>query len=326
MAGMWMRRCLAAVAGGMLIGAVHAQGFPNRPLRIIVPFPPGGTVDIMGRVVAQGMSEELGQQVLVENRAGANGTIGAAFVAKSAADGYTLLVSASVLLGTPMIVSNVPYDPQTDFTPITNLGSVPLLVVVHPSVPANSFSEFIATVRANPGKHAFATSSLGSAGHLASELVKLSGKLDMLVVGYKGTAPAIIDLVGGQVTSMIDAIPSAYAQVKAGKVRALAVTTPKRLAFLPELPTVAESGVAGFEGFDMVSWYGVWGPPGLPKDLTERLSAAAAKAIRSKLAEERLSSQNFIAVGSTSAEFGAYIAAETAKYRKLVAEAKIKKE
>lgn len=326
MTGIRMRRWLAAAVGFALVGVVHAQSFPNRPPRIIVPFPPGGTVDIIARVVAQGMSEELNQQVLVENRAGANGTIGAAFVSKSAPDGYTMLVTASVLLGTPMIVSNVPYDPERDLTPISNLGSVPLLVVVHPSVQANSFSEFIATVRANPGKHAFATSSLGSAGHLASELVKLSGKLDMLVVGYKGTAPAIIDLVGGQVTSMIDAIPSAYPQVKGGKVRALAVTTPKRLAFLPDLPTVAESGVAGFEGFDMVSWYGVWGPPGLPKDLTERLSAVAAKAIRSKLAEERLASQNFLTVGSTAAEFGAYVAAETAKYRKLVAEAKIKKE
>lgn len=321
-----MQRLLGGVLSLILIGAVHAQGFPNRPLRIIVPFPPGGTVDIMGRVVAQGMSEELGQQVLVENRAGANGTIGAAFVSKSAPDGYTMLVSASVLLGTPLVTSNVPYDVQKDFTPITNLGSVPLLLVVHPSVAATTFSEFIATVRANPGKHAFATSSLGSAGHLASEMVKLNGKLDMLVVGYKGTAPAIVDLVGGQVTAMIDAIPSAYAQVRAGKVRALAVSAPKRLSFLPDLPTVSESGVAGFETFDMVSWYGVWAPPGLPKDLTERLSAVAAKAIRSKLAEERLASQNFQVVGSTADEFARYVATETDKYRKLVDGAKIKKD
>ncbi len=322
----WMQRLASGLIGIALTGVVTAQGFPNRPLRIIVPFPPGGTVDIMGRVVAQGMSDELGQQVLVENRAGANGTIGAAFVAKSAPDGYTMLVTASVLLGTPMVTANVPYDPQKDLTPITNLGSVPLLLVVHPSVPANNFGEFIATVRANPGKHAFATSSLGSAGHLASEMVKFTGKLDMLVVGYKGTAPAIVDLVGGQVTSMIDAIPSAYAQVRAGKVRALAVSAPKRLSFLPDLPTVAESGVPGFENFDMVSWYGVWAPPGMPKDLTERLSAAAAKAIRSKLAEERLASQNFQVSGDGPAEFARYIDSETDKYRKLVEGAKIKKE
>lgn len=319
-------RMLIGTASCLGMAAALAQQFPSKPLRIIVPFPPGGTVDIMGRVVAQGMSEDLGQQVIVENRAGANGTIGAAFVAKSAPDGYTMLVTASVLLGTPLVTSNVPYDPQKDLTPISNLGSVPLLVVVHPSVPATTFSEFIATVRANPGKHAFATSALGSAGHLASEMIKRDGRLDILVVGYKGTAPAIIDLVGGQVTSMVDAIPSAYAQVKAGKLRALAVTTSKRLSFLPDLPTVIESRVPGFENFEMVSWYGVWGPAGLPKDITDKLSASAAKAIHSKLAEERLATQNFLTVGSSSAEFAAYIASETDKYKKLVDDAKIKKE
>ena len=309
-----------------LAGPALAQPFPNRPIRLVVPFPPGGTVDIVGRVVAQAMGEQMNQQIVVENRAGANGTIGAAFVSKAAADGYTILVTASVLLGTPMLINAVPYDVQKDFTPISNLGAVPLLVVTHPSVPATNFNDFIRLVREQPAKYSFATSSLGSAGHLASEMIKFDGKLDILVVGYKGTAPAIIDLVGGQVTSMVDAMPSAYAQVKSGKLRALAVTSPRRLPFLPELPTVAESGVPGFDKFDMVSWYGVWAPPGVPKEIVDKLSIEAGRAIKSKLAEERLASQSFLPVGSGSAEFATYIASETVKYKKIVDDAKLKKE
>lgn len=310
----------------LIVAGASAQTFPSRPIRMIVPFPPGGTVDIIGRIVAQAMSEQMGQQIVVENRAGGNGSIGSGFVSKAPPDGHTILVTASVLVGTPLLISSIPYDVQKDFTPISNLGSVPVMLVVHPSVPATTFAEFIRLVRTNPGKYSFATSSIGAAGHLASEMIKADGKLDMLVVGYKGTAPAIIDLVGGQVTAMVDAMPSAYPQVRNGKLRAVAVGTAKRLPFLPDLPTIQESGVAGFEKFDMGSWYGVWGPPGMPKEITDRLSAEAAKAIRSKLAEERLASQSFLAVGSGSAEFAAYIASETLKYQKIVADAKLKRE
>ena len=316
----------AAVLMLACVGGASAQAFPNRPIRMVVPFPPGGTVDIVARVVAQPMSESLNQQIVVENRAGGSGSIGAGFVSKAPPDGYTVLLTASVLLGTPLLMSSIPYDVQKDFTPISNLGSVPVMLVVNPNVPVTSFVEFIRFVRANPGKHAFATSSIGSAGHLASEMIKADGKLDMLVIGYKGTAPAIIDLVGGQVTAMVDAMPSAYPQVRSGKLRAIAVGTAKRLPFLQELPTIQESGVAGFERFDMGSWYGIWGPPGMPKDVVERLSAEAAKAIKSKLAEERLASQSFLPVGSTPAEFAAYVASETDKYKRIVADAKLKKE
>ena len=323
-------RLIAAFALAAACGAAGAQpaptaSYPTRPIRMIVPFPPGGTVDTVARVVTAPMSDELGQPLVIDNRAGGSGSIGSAFVSKAPADGYTLLLTASIIVGTPMLLTGIPYDVQKDFAPISNLGSVPLLLVVNPGLPAASFAEFVALARAQPGKLAFATSGIGSAGHLATEMIKFNGKLDMVIAAYKGTAPALVDVVSGQVAAMVDALPSSYAQVKAGKLRALAVTSPKRLAFLPDLATVAESGVPGFEGFDLVSWYGLWGPPGLPKAITDRLSAAAARAIHSKLAAERLAGQSFVPVGSSAEAFAAYIAAETTKYRNLIDGAKIKR-
>jgi tripartite-type tricarboxylate transporter receptor subunit TctC len=310
------------LALGISVSAL-GQAYPSKVVRIVVPFPPGGTVDAVARVVGQSLSEKLGQQFIVENKAGANGTIGADSVAKARPDGYTLLVHASTFVTNPLFLKNVPYDVTRDFTPLSNLGSVPLLVTAHPSTPGSNLREFIDAMRAKPGKYAFGHSSLGSASHLAEEAIKREAKLDFLVVSYKGTGAVITDLLGGHINGFIDAMPSSYPLVQSGKVKPLAVTSSKRIPQLPNVPTVAESGLAGFE---MVSWYGVWGPAKLPKELSQQISAEMAKAIRSPLASQRLGEQGFQATGSTPEEFAAYIQSETGKYARIVKDANIKPE
>ena len=304
--------------------AVSAQAYPNKTVRIVVPYPPGGTVDVVARVVAQRLTEQMGQQFIVENRAGANGTVGSDFVAKAAPDGYTLLVQASIFAANPLFLPNVPYDVQKDFTPVSNIGSVPLLVTAHPGVPAKNLREFIALVKADVKKYSFATSGLGSAGHLSEETIKRqAGIPDLLIVPYKGAGPAITDTAGGQVSALIDPLPSSYPQVKAGKLTALAVTSARRVSFMPDVPTVAESGLPGFE---MVSWYGLWGPAGLPREISSRLVIEVGKAVRSQLATDRLGEQGFDPVGSTSEQFAAYIRDEITRYARIVKEANIKAE
>jgi tripartite-type tricarboxylate transporter receptor subunit TctC len=310
------------VSLGISVSAL-GQAYPSKVVRIVVPFPPGGTVDAVARVVGQSLSEKLGQQFIVENKAGANGTLGADSVAKARPDGYTLLVHASTFVTNPLFLKNVPYDVTRDFTPLSNLGSVPLLVTAHPSTPGSNLREFIDAMRAKPGKYAFGHSSLGSASHLAEEAIKREAKLDFLVVSYKGTGAVITDLLGGHINGFIDAMPSSYPLVQSGKVKPLAVTSSKRIPQLPNVPTVAESGLAGFE---MVSWYGVWGPAKLPKELSQQISAEMAKAIRSPLASQRLGEQGFQATGSTPEEFAAYIQSETGKYARIVKDANIKPE
>jgi tripartite-type tricarboxylate transporter receptor subunit TctC len=310
------------VSLGISVSAL-GQAYPSKVVRIVVPFPPGGTVDAVARVVGQSLSEKLGQQFIVENKAGANGTLGADSVAKARPDGYTLLVHASTFVTNPLFLKNVPYDVTRDFTPLSNLGSVPLLVTAHPSTPGSNLREFIDAMRAKPGKYAFGHSSLGSASHLAEEAIKREAKLDFLVVAYKGTGAVITDLLGGHINGFIDAMPSSYPLVQSGKVKPLAVTSSKRIPQLPNVPTVAESGLAGFE---MVSWYGVWAPAKLPKELAQQISAEMAKAIRSPLASQRLGEQGFQATGSTPEEFAAYIQSETGKYARIVKDANIKPE
>lgn len=310
------------VALGISLSA-FGQTYPSKVVRIVVPFPPGGTVDAVARVLGQSLSEKLGQQFIVDNKAGANGTIGADSVAKARPDGYTLLVHASTFVTNPLFLKNVPYDVTRDFTPVSNLGSVPLLITAHPNVPGSNLREFIDAVRGKPGKYAFGHSSLGSASHLAEEAIKREAKLDILVVAYKGTGAVITDLLGGHINAFIDAMPSSYPLVQSGKVKPLAVTSAKRIPQLPNVPTVAESGLAGFE---MVSWYGVWAPAKLPKELAQQISAEMAKAIRSPLASQRLGEQGFQATGSTPEDFAAYIQNETGKYARIVKDANIKPE
>ena len=315
---------IATLAMTLCCFAALAQSYPAKPVRLIVPYPPGGTVDVVARVMALRLTEQLGQTFVVENRAGANGTVGSDLVSKATPDGYTLLVQASIFAANPLFLPNVPYDVQKDFTAISNIGSVPLLVTAHPSVPAKNLREFLALVKADINKYTFATSGLGSAGHLSEETIKrLAGVPSMLIVPYKGAGPALTDLIGGQVSSMIDPLPSSYPQVKAGKLTPLAVTSAKRVSFMPDVPTVAESGLAGFE---MVSWYGLWGPPNLPRDITLKLSGEVAKAVRSQIITERLGDQGFEPVGSTPEQFAAYIKDEIGRYAKIIKEANIKAE
>jgi tripartite-type tricarboxylate transporter receptor subunit TctC len=278
----------------------------------------------VARFVAQRLSEQTGHQFVVDNRAGANGTVGSDLVSKAAPDGYTLLVQASIFVANPLFLPNVPYDVQKDFSPIANIGAVPLLVTAHPSVPANNLREFIALVKADTKKYSFATSGLGSAGPLSEETIKRqAGMPDLLIVPYKGAGPALSDLVGGQVSSMIDPLPSSYPLVKGGKLKPLAVTSGKRVSFMPNVPTVAESGLPGFE---MVSWYGLWGPPGLPKDITAKLVTEVGKAVRSPQAAERLGDQGFEPSGAGPEQFAAYIREEIARYAKIIKEANVKVE
>ena len=317
-------RLLLAATALLAAGAALAQPYPNRSVRVIVPYPPGGTVDVVARFVAQRLTEQTGQSFVVDNRAGANGTVGSDMVSKAAPDGYTLLVQASIFVANPLFLPNVPYDVQRDFTPVSNIGAVPLLVSAHPSVPAANLREFIALAKADIKKYSFATSGLGSAGHLSEETIKRqAGIPDLLIVPYKGAGPALTDLMGGQVSSMIDPLPSSYPLVKGGKLKALAVTSGKRVPFMPNVPTVAESGLPGFE---MVSWYGLWGPPNLPREISARLSTEVAKAVKSPQAQERLGDIGFDPVGSTGAEFATYIRDEIARYAKIVKEANIKAE
>jgi tripartite-type tricarboxylate transporter receptor subunit TctC len=313
-----------AVAATFCSAAGEAQNYPERPVRIVVPYPPGGTVDVVARVLALNLGDQTGRNFIVDNRAGANGIVGSDIVAKATPDGYTLLAQASIFVINPLFLKNVPYDVQKDFAPITNIGSVPLLVTAHPAVPAANLREFLALVKAATSKYSFATSGLGSAGHLSEEMIKRqAGVPDMLIVPYKGTGPALIDVVGGQVSAMIDPLPSSYPQVKSGRLKALAVTSAKRVSFMPDVPTVAESGIRGFE---MVSWYGLWGPRGVPKSVTTRLTAETARATRAPLAVARLSEQGFEAVGGGPDVFAKFIAQEIDRYAKVVRDANIKAE
>jgi tripartite-type tricarboxylate transporter receptor subunit TctC len=317
-----MKRFASILLLLVFAGAAQAQ-YPAKPVRIVVPYPPGGTVDVVARNLAQQLTVQAGQQFIVDNRAGANGTIGSDFVSKTAPDGYTLLVQASIFVINPLFLKHVPYDVQRDFTPVANIGSVPLLVTAHPSVPAANLREFVALVRANPDKYTFATTGLGSAGHLTEEVIRRDAGLQILIVPYKGAGPALTDIVGGQVSALADPLPSSFPHVKGGRLKALAVTSRARIAFMPDVPTIAESG---FPGFEMLSWYGLWGPPGLPKDVLDRLAAETAKAAKSPEMQEKLAAQGFIPDGSGPAAFAAYVRDEIAKYARIVKDANIKVE
>ncbi|MES2282687.1 MAG: tripartite tricarboxylate transporter substrate binding protein [Pseudomonadota bacterium] len=313
----------AALALGLaaLSPLAFGQAYPNKPVRIVVPFPPGGTVDAVARALAARLSEQMGQPFVVENRAGANGSIGADAVAKSAPDGYTLLVHASTVAAVPLLVKNVPYNLERDFTPITNLGAVPLIVTAYPGLPFTNLKDFLAAAKADPRRYTFGTSALGSASHLAEEAIKYGANVDIQVIAYKGTGPALVDVMGGHTSAMVDAVPSTMSHIKSGKLRPLAVTSATRLASLPDVPTVAESGLKGFE---MVSWYGLWGPAKMPAELTARIHKQVILALNSQQIAQSLGSQSFAVSNTTSQQFGAYVKQESAKYKQLIDKANIR--
>ena len=318
-----MIRFVSRMAAGALLAAFallsHAQApFPTKPIRIVVPFPAGGTTDILARAVAQKLTETLGQSVVVDNRPGAGGNIGAELVAKSPPDGYTLLMGT---VGTHAInaslYAKMPYDHVKDFAPVILVAGVPNVLVVNPSVPANSVQELIAYIKANPGKVNFASSGSGTSIHLSGELFKTMAGVSMTHVPYKGSTPALTDLMGGQVQLMFDNLPSSLPQIKAGKLRALAVTSAQRASALPDVPTVAEAGLPGFEAS---SWFGLLAPAGTPKDVVAKLNAEVAKWLATPEAREKLASQGAIAAGQSPEDFTRHIAAETAKWQKVVKE------
>jgi tripartite-type tricarboxylate transporter receptor subunit TctC len=293
-----------------------AQDYPTKPVRMVVPFTPAGTTDILARIVSQKLSEAWGQQVVVENRPGAAGNLGSDIVAKAAPDGYTLLMGTVSSHGiNPTLYKKMPYDAVKDFQPVTLVALVPNMLVVHPSVEAKNVQELIALAKKNPGKLNVASSGSGTSIHLSAELFKTLTGVDMLHVPYKGSGPALTDLTGGQVQLMFDNMPSSIEFVRAGKLRALGVTTAKRSPAMPDLPTIAEQGVAGYEA---TSWFGVLAPAGTPKPIVDKLSQQIAKDIKSPSGMKLLSEQGAEAVGNTPEEFGAFIKAEIAKWAKVI--------
>jgi len=307
-----------ALAAGVVADAAaqSAATYPGHPIKIVVPFPPGGTTDILARAIGYELNKLWGQPVVIENRAGAGGNTGSDMVAKSPADGYTLLMGTVGTHGINVsLYSRMPYDAVKDFAPVSLVATVPNFLVVNPALPVKSVKELIEYARAHPGKLNFASSGSGTSIHLSGELFKSMTGIDMVHVPYKGSTPALQDLVGGQVDLMFDNMPSSLPLVKGGKLRALAVTTAKRSATVPDVPTIAESGVPGY---DTSSWFGVLAPAGTPKDIVEKLSAAIAKSLATPEMRERLASQGAEPVGDTPAEFAAFIQAEIAKWARVV--------
>jgi tripartite-type tricarboxylate transporter receptor subunit TctC len=315
---------LAIALAASLPAAATAQNYPSRTVTVVVPFPAGGSVDGVARIMVQKLNETVGQHFIVENRAGgASGIVGANAVAKAAPDGYTLLVSASVHVINPFLYKSVPYDVVHDFTPVTLLAEGPLIVSTTPSVPANNLKDFFALVRKDPQKYTFGATTIGSASHLAIELLKHDAGLDTLVIAYKGTAPALTDLMSGQIQLLADPMLSSLPLAQGGKIKALGLTSLKRATAAPDIPTVEESGV---NGFAFVSWYGLWGPKNLPADLSNTLQADIAKVLALPDVKQRLNALGFDPIGSGGEQFATYIRDEMAKYEKIIKDAKIKVE
>jgi tripartite-type tricarboxylate transporter receptor subunit TctC len=297
-----------------------AQQYPSRTVRMVVAAPPGGLTDIVARSVSQFLQEKLGQAFVVENIAGASSTIGAVQVARSAPDGYTLLVNPSLFVITPMLM-NVQYDVAKDFTPISNFGTVPIAVGINPAIPAKNLQEFVALAKAAPDKFTWGAEGVGSVGHLTMERIQREADLKVLIVHYKGASPALIDLIAGRVSAMVSPVPNLIEQFRGGTVRPVAVATRQRVSTLPDVPTLEESG---FKDFEISSWYGLWGPAGMPKDVVATLNGAIAEAVKTPRVMERVAAQGLIPVGSSSADFAAFQNAEIEKFTKMIKDANIK--
>lgn len=311
------RRALMGMGllGALPLGWARTAAYPSRAVRMVVPFPPGGPTDVLARIVATKLGERFGQAFAIDNKAGSSGMMGSADVVKAAPDGYTLLGNASIHVINPSLYPKIPFDALTDFTPITQLAHVPLILVVNNDLPVRSVKELIAYAKANPGKLNFASSGNAAAPHLAGESFKLATGIDMQHVPYKGSSPALTDLIGGQVQLMFDSMPSAMPFVKAGKLRPLAVTTAKRSLAVPDLSTVAEAGVPGY---DISTWYGLWGPKGLSKEVTDKLANEVARILKLPDVKERYAALGAEPVGNSPEEFAAYCKSELLKWAKVV--------
>ena len=306
-----------AAAGALPLGAL-AQNFPTKPITIIVPFSAGGTTDILARIVGQGLTTELGQSVVVDNKPGAGGNIGGSLAAKAAADGYTLFMGT---VGTHAInqslYKKMPFDPVKDFAPLSRVATVPNLLVAHPSQPFKTVKEMIAYAKANPGKITYGSPGSGTSPHVSGELFKSMTGTDLLHIPYKGSAPAMTDLLGGQTSVMFDNMPSAIQHVRSGKLRPIAVTTAKRSPELPDVPTIAEAGVPGYEA---TSWFGMFAPAGTPKPVLDKLHAALIKVLNQADVKKKIAEQGGDVVAETPDQFAAFIQAESVKWGKVVKE------
>ncbi|MBI1736420.1 MAG: tripartite tricarboxylate transporter substrate binding protein [Candidatus Rokubacteria bacterium] len=302
---------------------VFAQTYPAKPVRLIVPFAPGGSNDIMARLVGQKLGERLGQPFVVDNRPGASGIIGTDAAAKAAPDGYTVLMMSLTLAVNPSLYAKLPYDTEKDLLPVSLVASAPLMLVVNPSIPARTLPEFLAYARANPDKLNFGSGGAGTTPHLAGEMVKSMAGLKVTHVPYKGGGPALADLVGGQIQFMLENIPSTLPFVKGGRLRALAVTGAKRSPLVPDLPTLDE---AGLKGFEIVGWNGLFVPAGTPPPLVAKLHTETVKVLALPDVKERLATLGADGVGSSPEEFTAFVRAELRKWAKVVKEAGIKLE
>jgi tripartite-type tricarboxylate transporter receptor subunit TctC len=307
---------LATVAAPAL-----AQSYPNKSVRLVVPFPAGGSTDIVARTLAQKLTEAWGQPVVVDNRSGASTVIGTEIVAKAPPDGYTLLVTPAPFTIVPGLTDKLPYNPQTDFEPITLINTTPLVLVVNPSVPAKNVKELIALAKARPGQLNFGSSGSGGSNHLAGELFKAMAGVKMVHIPYKGNAPALTDLVGGHVDIVFNGLTSALALIKGGKLRALAVTSLQRSAALPDVVTLDE---AGLKGFQAVAWNGLTAPGRTPKEVVTKINTDVIRILKSPELLERLKAEGSDAVGNTPEQYGRFLKEEIEKWRKVIAFANIK--
>jgi tripartite-type tricarboxylate transporter receptor subunit TctC len=298
-----------------------AQQYPARPLRIVVPFAAGGASDVVARLLAQKLTESLGQPVIVDNRPGAGANIGIGIAAKAPPDGYTLLVSSSAFTVNPTLYSKIPYDPYKDFQPLTCVGSSPNILAVHPSFPSKSVKELVELVRAQPGKHNYASTGTGTTPHLSGEMLRIAFKLDLRHIPYGGAGPQVQSLISGQVPIGFASVPSFAPQVKAGQLRGLAVTADQRVAALPEVPAMGELGIAGMSGD---TFQGVLVPAGTPKQITARLYADIKKALAAAEVRERLITIGFEPIGNSPEEFAAQIRSDIARWGKVIRDAQIK--